>query len=74
MQRTLTKKVKEGEKTPFHQDAFKVAGGITTPGVEGSNAGGWIIQGPGGRLSFCPQLTSPKGIGTSPFFRMSPLH
>jgi len=27
MQRTATKKVKEGKKTPFHQDAFKAAGG-----------------------------------------------
>jgi len=60
MPRTATKKVKESEKTPFHQDAFEAAGGIETPEVMGSDVGGWIIQ--GGRQSICNQLTSPKGI------------
>jgi len=53
---------KEGEKTPFHKDAFEVAGGVETPETKGSDMGGWIIQGPGGRQSFCTQLTSPEGI------------
>ena len=63
MPRTVTNQVKEGEMTPFHQDAFKAAGGIKTPEVKGGNVGGWTVQGSGSRQqNICQQLTSPKGI------------
>jgi len=62
MPRTATKKVKEGEKTPFHQNAFEVAGGVESLKLKGSNVGGWIMQEPRRQQSFCTQLTSPKGI------------
>jgi len=63
MPRTATKKVKEDEKTPFHQDAFDAAGGMTTPDVRGSIVGGWTVQGSGScQQNICQQLTSPKGI------------
>jgi len=63
MPRTVTNQVKEGEMTPFHQDAFKAAGGIKTPEVKGGNVGGWTVQGSGSRQqNICQQLTSPKDI------------
>jgi len=63
MPRTITNQVKEGEMTPFHQDAFETAGGMTTSDAKGSIAGGWTVQGSGGRPhSICNNLT-PKGIG-----------
>lgn len=62
MPRTATKKAKEDEKTSFHQDAFKVAGGVETPKVKGSDADSWKIKGPGKRNSICTELTSPKGV------------
>jgi len=61
MQRTATKTAKEDERTPFHQDAFEAAGGVETPAVKGSNAGGWTVAG-GKRMNICTQLMSPKGI------------
>mgnify|MGYP000626522516 CR=1 FL=1 len=49
--------------TPFHQDAFETSGDMTTPDAKGSSAGGWTVQGSGGRpQSVCHHLT-PKGIG-----------
>jgi len=63
MQRVIANTVKEGEMTPFHQDAFETAGGVTTPDAKGSSAGAWTLQGSGGRpQSVCHHLT-PKSIG-----------
>ena len=61
--RAIANQVKEGETTPFHQDAFEMAGGMTAPDAKGSSAGGWTVQGSGSRQqSVCHHLT-PKGIG-----------
>jgi len=57
--------VKESEMTPFHKGALASAGGMTTPPVKGSSAGGWTVKGSGNRQpNICQQLT-PKGIGNT---------
>jgi len=65
MPRTAIKTVKEGEMTPFRQDAYEVAGGMETPAEKGCNDDGWAIAGSSRRQSICGQLTSPKGIANT---------
>jgi len=52
--------VKEDELTPFHKDALSSAGGLATPDVTGSSAGGWAIHASSKRTPNICDIFSPK--------------
>ena len=63
MLRSGSKRVKEDELTPFHKDPLSLAGGLTTPDVTGSSAGGWTIHATGKRAPNICDIFSPKVVG-----------
>jgi len=63
MPRSESKRVTDGELTPFHKDALDSAGGLETPSVQGSSTGGWILHGTGKRAPNICNIFSPKTMG-----------
>jgi len=63
MSRIVSNQVKDNEMTPFHKDAFSLAGGLTTPAIKGSSLGGWITTGVGKRTPNVYDIFSPMTMG-----------
>jgi len=63
MSRIVPNQVKDNEMTPFHKDAFSLAGGLTTPAIKGSSLGGWITTGVGKRTPNVYDIFSPMTMG-----------
>jgi len=63
MPRSESKRVKKDELTPFHKDALSSAGGLKTPDITGSSAGGWTIHGTGKRTPNICDIFSFKTVG-----------